>query len=85
MIVARLYMALGALALIGALMGFAYVKGRTDGRVQQLQSAVKAYEKREKIDGSVEDLSRFDLCLQLGGVPAECAQLRGLAKAAPGE
>lgn len=75
--------AIAILALGIAVMG--YLKGRYDGRVELLNATVRNYEKRAKVDGTVENLGRFDLCISLGGVPDECSRLRGVEKTAKGQ
>lgn len=77
----RFYFLAAICVLFVGLASLAYLKGRSDGRVEILNSTVRAYEKRGKVDNDVENLSRFDLCVSLGGVPDECSKLRGLVKA----
>ena len=67
--------------LCAGLIALGYLKGRSDGRVEVLNATVRAYEKRSKVDNEVQDLSRFDLCVSLGGLPGECARVRGVVKA----
>jgi len=80
---------LAGLALSGALIGGAYMLGRHDGRaagrVDQLADTVAAYAKRQEIDHAVADLDAYRLCLELGGLPDQCDQLRRMATAAKGE
>ena len=77
-----LYSRIGAAALLAvALFGAGYVKGRTDGRVAQLQDTVDAFEKRKTIDRDVQDMRPRALCIELGGVPDQCDQLRGVDQA----
>ncbi|TIV35405.1 MAG: hypothetical protein E5V91_26155 [Mesorhizobium sp.] len=81
--------ALGALLLAGSLLGglyaWAYSSGRAAGRVEQLQDTVEAYGKRTGIDYETNSLGRDALCRELGGVPDECEQLRGLDATAKGQ
>lgn len=75
-----------ALCILAAgLITMSYLKGRSDGRVEILNSTVRAYEKRSKVDNDTQNLGRFDLCLALGGVPDECAKLRGVEQAPKGK
>lgn len=77
---------IGAAAVVAALLyGSGYLQGRNDGRVSQLRDSVAAYEKRKAIDGDVQDLGSHDLCLELGGLPVECNELRGVGAAPEGE
>lgn len=65
-------------AILGAAGGGLYWKGRTDGRQAQLADTVAAYEKREGIDHAVGGMDRVRLCVDLGGLPEQCEQLRGV-------
>lgn len=78
----RFYFLAAICILSLGLASLCYLKGRSDGRIELLDKTVKAYERRSKIDNDVQDLSRFDLCISLGGMPGECAQLRGMVKTA---
>ena len=66
------------IALVSALYGAGYYKGRSDGRIAQLKDTVQAHENRKIIDETVGGLNGYDLCRQLGGLPDECAELRGV-------
>lgn len=72
----RFYFAAAIAVLFLGLSSLAYLKGRADGRVELLNTTVRAYEKRSKVDNEVQDLSRFDLCVSLGGEASECASIR---------
>lgn len=70
---------LGAAALICvALFLGGYAKGRSDGRVAVLTDTVKAYKKRTDVDATVRNMHAAALCIELGGLPDDCQQLRGL-------
>ena len=56
----------------------AYTKGRSDGRIAQMQDTVVAYQKRGSIDHAVGQLDGVSMCLELGGLRDDCQQLRGL-------
>ena len=73
------------LAVVVGIFGAGYVRGREDGRVDQLRDSVTAYEKRDGIDDEVGSLDRRAICLRLGGVPEQCDELRGMAEAADRE
>lgn len=72
-----------ALVVGAAIIG--YVKGNSAGRVEQLQDTVEAYEKRKGIDHAVSGVNRYRLCVDLGGMPGECQQLRRMDEAAEGK
>jgi len=60
-----------------------YMAGRNHGREATLKAAVKAYQTRERINHETENMDAAALCLALGGLPVECADImRGLAEAA---
>lgn len=87
--ISRLYLYGGAvaaaLAAFGLVYGVGYVKGRTAGRVAQLQDTVEAYKQRQEIDEDVANLDDYRLCLDIGGLREQCEQLRGVDEAASGE
>ena len=78
---------LGFISLILAaafLSGFFY--GRSAGRTAALESAVIAYQNRERIDHETDNLSPVDLCIAVGGLPDECTTLlRGVETGPAGE
>lgn len=73
-----LYLAAGAAVAIGLAFGAGYVKGLAAGRIDQLQDTIEAYEDRNGVDETVEGYDRVALCIELGGLPDECAELRGV-------
>lgn len=76
---------IGSAALVASLLfGTGYMIGRKDGKVEQLQDSVEAYQKREGIDDAVGKMDDYRLCLELGGLPNDCAELRGVASAPAG-
>ena len=80
--------AVGAVASAAALTGvytFGYSRGHSAGKVEQLQAAVAAYQKREEIDANVSRLDRVGLFVELGGLLADCEQLRALEAAPNGQ
>ena len=72
---------LGIVFLVSAIYGVGYFSGRNDGKVDQLQDSVKAYEKREGIDNDTNALGRDAVCRRLGGLPDQCNQLRRMEEA----
>ena len=80
---------LAAGAVAGALLvsGPVYLKGRADGaalaELAQLKDTVKAHETRNQVDQDVDALSLVARCLELGGMPERCNELRGLDQTAP--
>jgi hypothetical protein len=70
------------LAVVVGLFGAGYLKGNSDGRVDQLQDSVEAFENRGEVDDEVGNLDDRALCIRLGGVPEQCDELRRLAEAA---
>lgn len=70
---------LGAMAaVVAAVFAAGYVKGKGDGRVAALKDTVAAYQKRDDVDATVRNMDSVHLCVELGGLPDECAGLRGL-------
>lgn len=81
----------GAGAIIGAAIvsGPAYFYGKNEGRQQaavaRLEADVNARIEREGIDHEVDGMERYRVCLDLGGLPDNCRQLRGMGEAAEGK
>lgn len=76
-----LYLALLAAAFVS---GFFY--GHNLSGRQALQSALAAYNMRQKVDRNVEKMDNIELCHALGGLRADCrAVLRRVGGAAKAE
>lgn len=69
--------------VISVMIGFVY--GVQHGRTKQLADTVEAYQKRGKIDADVGARGDYQLCLDLGGLPDQCNELRRVDPAASGE
>lgn len=65
-------------AVIAAVFAAGYTKGKSDGRVAALKDTVAAYQKRGDVDATVRNMDSVRLCAELGGLPDECAGLRGM-------
>lgn len=78
----RLYLIAGAVVAISAALTWghvaAYRAGAKSERVTQLEKSGEAYVERNRIDAEVDDLDRYAVCIDLGGLPDSCVQLRGL-------
>jgi hypothetical protein len=78
----KLYIA-ASLILFGCLAGI-YTKGYLSGtaKIQTdiLIDSAEAFKTRGKVNNEVNNSSDFRLCTDVGGLPDECEQLRGLAK-----
>lgn len=74
---------LAALAAVIAIAGV-YLYGKHAGHqaaiVSTLKAEAKAYGDRAHEDQTVDALDRVALCRQLGGLPEQCARLRGMAE-----
>jgi hypothetical protein len=75
--------ALGALVVSGPL--YLYGEGRQQAAVARLEADVNAHIKREGIDHEVDGMERYRICLDLGGLPDDCEQLRGLDETTEGK
>lgn len=73
------------LALLFMIAAFGYMKGREAGKVEQLKDSVEAYKTRNEINNEVNNLDDIALCIELGGLPDECNELRGLDETTEGE
>lgn len=65
--------------------GTGFYFGVQSGRQQQMADTVAAYQKRGKIDADVGSRDDYQLCLDLGGLPDQCNELRRVDPAASGE
>jgi hypothetical protein len=80
------YWQIGAGAVLGALIASApvYLYGKHEGRqqaaVEAARQTVIAYQERAKTDETIKSLDAVALCVELGGLPDSCAELRGLAE-----
>lgn len=77
--------ALGALVASGPLYLLGTHNGRQQAAVDRLEADVDAYVKREGIDHEVDGMERYRICRDLGGLPDQCEQLRGVEEATEGE
>lgn len=68
----------GAVALTGAFQLGKY-KQQQQSAVDAAQSITTAIQNRAGINETIGDMDTVVLCLELGGVRAQCEQLRGLA------
>lgn len=84
MITTWLLRLVAAAAVIAAVFASGYAKGRSDGRVATLKDTVAAYQKRGDVDAKIRNMDSVDLCVELGGLFAECIELRGMGED-PGE
>jgi hypothetical protein len=67
-----------ALALCTGLYVYAYRQGGQAGKRAQLEATVAAMKNRSKIDDKVSDMDDYSVCIELGGLPDDCRQLRGV-------
>lgn len=85
---------IGRLQLAGivAVVAFAMLIGtyhlgkqnqRQQSAVEAAQSITKAIQNRAGINETINNMDSVALCLELGGVPDQCEQLRGLATDKP--
>lgn len=82
--------AISGAVLAGAVaLPIGYFTGKHDGqqqaKVARLEADVNAHIKREGIDHEVDGMERYRICLDLGGLPDDCGQLRGVGEAAEGQ
>lgn len=71
--------------IIGAVWAHGFISGRNAGQIEQLQDTVEAFQERNAIDENTSQRSDFGLCVDLGGMPDQCDELRRLDKAAGSE
>lgn len=70
-----------AIGVVASICG-AYLIGKRDGRadiaVKAAAQIERAWKDRNKIDGKVQDMDSVSICIELGGMLADCQQLRRL-------
>jgi hypothetical protein len=76
---------LGALVVSPGVFLYGKHEGRQAAAVDRLEADITAYVKREGIDHEVDGMERYRICLNLGGLPDDCGQLRGVEEATEGE
>ncbi|WP_010660186.1 hypothetical protein [Brucella anthropi] len=54
------------------------IKERQRAAVAAAEATAKAIQKRAKIDEKIIGMDAVALCLELGGVPEQCNELRGM-------
>jgi hypothetical protein len=73
--------ALGALVVAGPLYIYGKHQGRQQAAVAALEASIKAYKDRAHENEIVEALDPVGLCVELGGLRADCeAELRRLGE-----
>jgi hypothetical protein len=77
--------ALGVLLATGPVYLYGKHEGRQQAAVTRLEAEVNAHIKREGIDHEVDGMERYRICLDLGGLPDDCGQLRGVEEATQGK
>ncbi|NVM41958.1 hypothetical protein HWX16_16645 [Ochrobactrum intermedium] len=67
-------------AFLMAVGGYAYgtIKERQRTAVAAAEATAKAIQKRADVDEQIIGMDSYRLCLQLGGLPEQCNELRGL-------
>lgn len=76
----------GALVGAGLLAGSYHLGTRHEAQenTRRISEAiVEAKENRGSINGTVKDISAYDLCIKLGGLREQCSELRGVGKDKP--
>ncbi|MFD1199593.1 hypothetical protein ACFQ3K_14905 [Brucella gallinifaecis] len=69
---------LAAFLCLGAGYTYGTMKERQRSALAAAEATAKAIQKRADIDEEVINMDAYRLCLELGGVRDECAQLRRL-------
>lgn len=85
----KLYLCAGIFIIaVGTLLG-AYQYGRSIGKheakIQQLQADVDAHVKREEVHNEVSSMDRYAVCIDIGGLPDDCDELRRMEESAETE
>lgn len=71
-------------AAVGLIIaGLIYRAGQTSTEIDKLKDTVKAHETSDRISSEVDEMGLVARCLELGGMPEQCDELRGLDAATP--
>lgn len=72
-------------AFLMAVGGYAYgtIKERQRTAVAAAEATAKAIQKRANIDEKIIGMDAIALCNELGGLPEQCNELRGMAEDQP--
>jgi hypothetical protein len=81
----KAYAALAMVLLLvaTAIIGLIYRAGYKSNEIDTLKDTVKAHETSDRISTDVDAMGLVARCLELGGLPDRCNELRGLDQAAP--
>lgn len=86
---ARLYICAGIfIAITASLIGayfYGHNAGKHEARIEQLQADVDAHVKREGIHNEVSAMDRYTVCIDIGGLPDDCNELRRLEESTKSE
>lgn len=77
--------ALGILVTCVPVYMYGKVQGRHEAEIAQLRATVEAHIKREGVDNEVSAMDKYAICVDLGGLPAECDELRRLEESTEAE
>lgn len=82
----RLYILAGSIVVgilcAGGIYWYGKSVGKNEAQIAQLKASVDAQVKREGIENEVSGLDRYAICIDLGGLPGDCEQLRRMEEAA---
>ncbi|NKE77584.1 hypothetical protein [Ochrobactrum sp. MC-1LL] len=67
-----------AFLLVGGGYFYGNAKARHEAALAAAEATAKAIQKRANIDEKIIGMDAVALCLELGGVPEQCNELRGL-------
>lgn len=81
----KIYLIAAGIAVAAAFIiaGLIYRAGKTSTEIDTLKDTVKAHETSDRISSEVDEMGLVARCLELGGMPDKCDELRGLDKTAP--
>lgn len=64
---------------------YGYSTGKHDAKIEQLHASVNAHIKREGIHNEVSAMDRYAVCIDIGGLPDDCNELRRLEESTKSE
>lgn len=85
----KLYICAGILVVVvGSLFGtywYGHSVGKHEAEIEQLRADVDAHVKREGVHNEVSSMDRYAVCIDIGGLPSDCDELRRMEESTEAE
>lgn len=70
------FIAMGVLGIVVGIWWAGYTKGGDNEEIDQLKDSVDAVKDRNDVDIKIQKRSPYAICVNLGGLPDKCDELR---------